>query len=505
MKNKNEENKYNLLLLNQIAETVNDIILKQKLLQKTINIYKYFITLTKTEIGKFLTNNPDIHSIFNSYYSNLKSEITKTKKEYFERVLPKYNNLNNSCNDMIFNESLLNKCISDKFLLKYSLIQGNNTIVCLKKSISSTKKYNLFREPKRENLTEMKESNDFIVKENYFTNSNLLFLCKKYNKFVNYCREKEKMKKKLKDVLENNRNQINMQQPRINNNENGNNNNQNIIVDENINNNEINEENNSEFFNRNTLTESNNRKIYQSYNPVFYPSLENTDDEEAIDEKSPLKKNIRDDNNISAFYNKTNDIPIILNSNKKKPNAALFTSKSKINSDINKNIIQEFPIIDVLFDPYMNENENEEFLNIEDDVNFVSNIKPYKNINIDYKNDIKNKIPKLNFIQISYNSERNMKEIDVYSLQRRRHKVRDNINELKEKKREIKKLEQAINLNKMKIKSLENSITNLYEIYKTFKYVKKQTSFYENSPNFTKKNIFEVAAEEIKKIRDHSK
>ena len=153
----------------------------------------------------------------------------------------------------------------------------------------------------------------------------------------------------------------------------------------------------------------------------------------------------------------------------------------------------------------MNENENEEFLNIEDDVNFVSNIKPYKNINIDYKNDIKNKIPKLNFIQISYNSERNMKEIDVYSLQRRRHKVRDNINELKKKKREIKKLEQAINLNKMKIKSLENSITNLYEIYKTFKYVKKQTSFYENSPNFTKKNIFEVAAEEIKKIRDHSK
>ena len=93
--------------------------------------------------------------------------------------MPKYNNLNNSCNDMIFNESLLNKCISDKFLLKYSLIQGNNTIVCLKKSISSTKKYNLFREPKRENLTEMKESNDFIVKENYFANSNLLFLCKK--------------------------------------------------------------------------------------------------------------------------------------------------------------------------------------------------------------------------------------------------------------------------------------------------------------------------------------
>ena len=523
MKNKNGEQKNDLLFLKEKATQANEAILKNKILLITIDMYKTYLKLTKEEVNKCFRKDPDVHSIFNHYYSNLNSEKTKLKKEYNEK-LQNYNNLSeNGLGDIVMDETLLDKCASDKFVLKYSLIGEKNTIKCLQKSIQSSKQYSLFREPKREELIEVKKASRIISKEGLFSNSNMLFLCKKYNKIRNHCEKKlkkleelNKKKKELKDAindlkkLKNNENE-NITPQNINIEENIDINNIQYIDDDNDNDNiKTNDEKDNVFLgDYNTLIKSNKQKLQASYNPVFYSSLKNLEKEDEKNENSRDKKSYENDNNLVISTFGQNASPI--KSNMIKKSVALFSSKSKINATRNKkkrnkNIIQEFPKIEELFDSFIYEDENEHFiqneLHSDDDTNFEPNINAFKCININYKNEIEKKIPKLNFGQINYNTLKNMKEIDINSLQRRKYKAKNIVNCVKEKKEEIKKYEQIIERNKKKINILKNYINNLEKSYNSLKPLKILNTFYDENPIYFKKNIFGNIDEEIEEEED---
>ena len=81
----------------------------------------------------------------------------------------------------------------DNFILKNNIKQYNNRIKNLNKSIESSKKYDIFREPKREKVIDIKESKNIFVVYNLECQTKLLSYCRDYTKY-----KYNNVKKKLK-------------------------------------------------------------------------------------------------------------------------------------------------------------------------------------------------------------------------------------------------------------------------------------------------------------------
>ena len=89
---------------------------------------------------------------------------------------------------------ILEQVSSDNFTIKYSLLTQDILIQKLKSNLKNSRKYNIFREPKREDFLENKEGNIYIKKISEESQLDLLLLAKKYNTL------KEKLKKRKQKI-----------------------------------------------------------------------------------------------------------------------------------------------------------------------------------------------------------------------------------------------------------------------------------------------------------------
>ena len=90
---------------------------------------------------------------------------------------------------------------NDEFTLEYSKIKINNIINSIKKNIKSSKDYHLFREPKRDNLVDIKKGNKEMEKITNELQQSMLYECKRCNKYINkIIQYKSKTKAILKNI-----------------------------------------------------------------------------------------------------------------------------------------------------------------------------------------------------------------------------------------------------------------------------------------------------------------
>ena len=183
--------KNNLKILNSYAEKTKEKIDTNNNLHKIYNLYLSYIN----EIKNILSNKDKIEQNIINLNINLKNNIKINKLE-FEKHKSKYDDYHQKCTDELEMEKpLLDQVSSDYFTLKYSLLQKDLLIQKLKNNIKGSKKYNLFREPKREEFIENKQANALIKTISEESQLTLLIIAKKYNKL------KEKVRKRQQEVI----------------------------------------------------------------------------------------------------------------------------------------------------------------------------------------------------------------------------------------------------------------------------------------------------------------
>jgi hypothetical protein len=92
---------------------------------------------------------------------------------------------------------VLNQMRNEEFSLEYLKMKSNDIINGLKSSIKQSREYHLFREPRRDSLVDNKKGNKEIEKLTTELQQNMLYECKKYNKFLNKVKKYEFQKNEL--------------------------------------------------------------------------------------------------------------------------------------------------------------------------------------------------------------------------------------------------------------------------------------------------------------------
>lgn len=409
--------------IQSLAKNANKKMTDYKYLSKKLEIYNNYNNLTKETMSKFLANkNISTLTLFNDYTKKIKQDYDKNKKEY-ENVFSKFNSLLNECrSDITMGKPVLAQKESEEFIFGYLKEKKTDIINLLKKYIKISKDYHLFREPKRDNLIDIKRGNKIIEKITNELQSNVLYEFKKCNKFSNKIKKYESKKVGilkniglLNNYIESNKNTI---EPEI---------------------------------------DFNKEKIRKE-------DIIKTERDKNID----YKKCYYTERNININFNNDED------DDEKESN-----TKRK---DKNK-IILEFMKVEDLFDISSEEGENEKIINEElhsddDEGLYEEKIKIKKQLSTFYLEQIKNTIPHFNFNQIHFNKTKVNDENDIYSLQRRRYKSKNIDNKIKEMNKKIKKINVKIDLLKQKESIMKEFIKKLQEKYEDLKPMIYQTSVY---------------------------
>ena len=127
---------------------------------------------------------------------------------------------------------------------------------------------------------------------------------------------------------------------------------------------------------------------------------------------------------------------------------------------------------------YDSDNESDfiidEDLHSDEEINFIQRIKPKRKLS-----QIENKglVPKLDLKQISYNKKKIVKEIDLYSLERRCNDEDTVRSQILEKKSKIKKMNKKIKMNKKKLEKFEDCLKKCKSKYKMIRYLSTNSTF----------------------------
>ena len=173
-----------------------------KYLKKKLEIYQKYIFLTKDTMTKCLSaKNNSSYDIFNTYINEIQKDNDFLKDDYEKKYYPKYQSLLDECfNDMSMGKPVLEQYQNEEFSLDYLKIKSEDIITGLKKSIKQSKEFHLFREPKRDVLIDFKKGDKEIVKTTTELQQNMLYECKKCNKF---CNRIEKYNNQIKIINKN--------------------------------------------------------------------------------------------------------------------------------------------------------------------------------------------------------------------------------------------------------------------------------------------------------------
>ena len=177
----------------------NLIIINNKYLVNQLDLYKKYINLTKEIIQKCLNNKNSSLELFNSYINEIQKDYDNLFDEYNKNDYSKFKNLKDEClSDISLGKPVLYQNKGEEFVLDYLKDEKDDLINGLQKSIKQTKEYQLFREPKRDSLIDIKNGNKKIEKVTTELQQNMLYECKKCNKFSNLIKKYNYQIKELK-------------------------------------------------------------------------------------------------------------------------------------------------------------------------------------------------------------------------------------------------------------------------------------------------------------------
>ena len=474
-----------------LAEDATSKIINNKIISFQINNYNKQIEFIKLFMKKFSENNKlnnkttqNIRNIslvkneLNNFITNIKSNIEILKSEN-NKLEQKYK----TNHEKYFAVNSSNKIAEeDAFILSYSLTQRLNIIKKLKQSIHTSKDYNIFQEPKRETLIDIKIGEDNIERNNENLQRLAFYEIKQFNKYYN--RTQRKLKK-----INFYKNRIQIFNQIINYFRQNNNSNKNYLKtysdDKRFNLHKNENDFNNNYNNNISYTvvknkKPQNKKIYKKENGDLDTNLNinlfqvfnNTD-------LNPST------NDTEIFYSLTNSQII----NCKNDNDFILNDSS-----LKKKKTIKIPTVEELFDVANNEGEKEEIIDDElhsdEEVVFQPKVKQNKKIIKNYLPKIKEQIPKISLSLIEYNKMKVMNEADLYSYNKRLEQRGNPDENIKIIKNKLKIIKRRCGLNQKKLETLQNFVKECENDYNRLKSMKVQMSVKDKKIIFMKKDLF---------------
>ena len=446
MKEKIEEEKN----LNEYAKKAKLKIFNNRYLYEKLKYLTDYNKITKTAINNYVSKqNPDKITILKNYKSKLKIDNNNFYNEY-EKANNKLNSLLNICiDDTSMEKPILLEAKNYNFRMNFTIEENNNTIKALNNSIIQSKKFGLFREVKRDNLVEKEKADKVMEKYTTYMQDTMLFELKKCNEF----NEKIKKYNLKKTQLKNNMNLLNKY----------------------ISNNKTNKIKGDKIdFNEEQINKINDNKKIKGKINIFKTVR--------VPKKKKIEKKLDEDD----YENNSND--------------DYELNKIKINHEM----IKEFKNIDNLFRASILDIEMDQEIHSEDDTIYDNKFINKKQLSTNYKNSVHKLIPKLNVKLIAYN-QKNNREIDMYSLQRRRFERKTLQKQVKEMEKKKEKIKTSLDNLTRKINKLKQLNQTMKDNYKSMKLMVNNNNsisnikqdFIMNSLN-NGKNYFETKEEEEK-------
>ena len=467
-----------------LADKARENIIQNKYLLEKINIFKNEIITVKNLINSFWlnSNQQKINNIIASKYkeqlslfnSNLKEEINKGQQKL--KLLHK-----NSLSELSIEDRTLSQLSIDNFILNNTLSKLNSTTQSLNESIETSKKHEIFREPKRESIIDIKQSKTVFPVYNLELQQKMLSYCRAYSKY-----RYKNAKKLIK---------INIQKQNIN-----------ALIDfiktytSKLA--EKSQENKPQTKNSKIPNNSNiNNKIIKQKGKSKGKKLKRTKTkskftnnilEQKLQEPNVIKSNDHRQNS----FNKKNSLNISVNNIF---NSDIKTKKEKPTERKKINILKIDELLDIDNIEAEDENIIDNELNSDDDVFFEKKVKPKKTINKEYISDLRKDVPIINLSQIEFNKIKVINEADAYSFQKRKLEQNNITWQIKNFKKQIKNLEKQISINKNKLKVIHNFIEDVKYNYKLLRPIKVQSSAAGNPVTYIREKLLDVVGETISK------
>ena len=467
-----------------LADKARENIIQNKYLLEKINIFKNEIITVKNLINNFWlnSNQQKINNIIASKYkeqlslfnSNLKEEINKGQQKL--KLLHK-----NSLSELSIEDRTLSQLSIDNFILNNTLSKLNSTTQSLNESIETSKKHEIFREPKRESIIDIKQSKTVFPVYNLELQQKMLSYCRAYSKY-----RYKNAKKLIK---------INIQKQNIN-----------ALIDfiktytSKLA--EKSQENKPQIKNSKIPNNSNNNnKIIKQKGKSKGKKLKRTKTkskftnnilEQKLQEPNIVKSNDHRQNS----FNKKNSLNISVNNIF---NSDIKTKKEKPTERKKINILKIDELLDIDNIEAEDENIIDNELNSDDDVFFEKKVKPKKTINKEYITDLRKDVPIINLSQIEFNKIKVINEADAYSFQKRKLEQNNIAWQIKNFKKQIKNLEKQISINKNKLKVIHNFIEDVKYNYKLLRPIKVQSSAAGNPVTYIREKLLDVVGETISK------
>lgn len=467
-----------------LADKARENIIQNKYLLEKINIFKNEIITVKNLINSFWlnSNQQKINNIIASKYkeqlslfnSNLEEEINKGQQKL--KLLHK-----NSLSELSIEDRTLSQLSIDNFILNNTLSKLNSTTQSLNESIETSKKHEIFREPKRESIIDIKQSKTVFPVYNLELQQKMLSYCRAYSKY-----RYKNAKKLIK---------INIQKQNIN-----------ALIDfiktytSKLA--EKSQENKPQIKNNKIPNNSNiNNKIIKQKGKSKGKKLKRTKTkskftnnilEQKLQEPNIVKSNDHRQNS----FNKKNSLNISVNNIF---NSDIKTKKEKPTERKKINILKIDELLDIDNIEAEDENIIDNELNSDDDVFFEKKVKPKKTINKEYITDLRKDVPIINLSQIEFNKIKVINEADAYSFQKRKLEQNNITWQIKNFKKQIKNLEKQISINKNKLKVIHNFIEDVKYNYKLLRPIKVQSSAAGNPVTYIREKLLDVVGETISK------
>lgn len=127
----------------------------------------------------------------------------------------------------------------------------------------------------------------------------------------------------------------------------------------------------------------------------------------------------------------------------------------------------------------------DEDLHSDEEMHFFQRIKPKRKLSQIGKKGL---VPKLDLKQIAYNKKKIIKEIDLYSLERRCNDEDTVRSQIAVKKSKIKRMNKKIQMNQKKIEKFEEHLKKCKSKYKMIRYLSTNSTFVMSSEENEKNN-----------------
>ena len=506
--NNTKDQQYTKESITKLAEEAKTHINQNKYLLEIIEIFNKQISMVKGLITNYSLNTHQNNNSNNNLPLKYKNQLSllnsKLKEEINKNIKKQESILNNISNDLLGANQTLSQFSIDNFILNNTIYKFDSRIKKLNEQVDSSKKYDLFREPKRESEIEIKESKNIFLVHNLECQQRMLSFCRSYAnyKFKNFKKEIKinKIKKNLallKKIIKYYSYKIYGDETKVLNN-----------FNENAENNKNGEggTKNVDIKKRIVTTPHYKKQFEQMEKNKKFSENKFISINENMGENNDNKNNIEEEKNQNDINDTSFNKTSFLNDN----DISLFKNKNTDEYDKNKNKTEEKNTerkkinilnIDELLDIENIKVEDEEIieneLNSDDEVYFEKKIKPKKKIKTDFLPILKKEVPSINLSQIEFNKLKVINEADAYSLQKRKLE-QENINgKIKNVKKQIKNLEKKIGINLKKLNVIHNFIEDVKYNYKLLRPIKVQTSAAGNPVHYIREKLLNIVEETI--------